>query len=193
MRLLNKEPAERFQSPAEFAAALQTLSAGPKPSDPSASTDGVDASRFAVQRHGLRVRVTAVTVGPVPLDGGTAAFSKDRYLTVDLSFQHLGQGDAITVHPWGSTGVKAVRNPRLTAGDKAVGPAADLGLAASRGRLTRQVTLTAGGAMTMRIVFPDTPAGPLTLDLPAEAWGQTGAFRFRIPPEMVKTAAPGGR
>lgn len=148
---------------------------------------GIDASRFALQRGNMRVRVSAVSFGPIPLDGKDgkkATLSKERYLAVELAFQHLGGGEAVTVLPWGSTAPRPVPEPKLTAAGK------DIPLAA-KGRPTGELTIPPSGVTTVRLLFPEGQlAEPLTLALPTDAWGQAGVFRFRIPVAMVRGGLP---
>lgn len=183
------------QRPQDDPTALRAvpLSGDLVPPDQLGSPDaGVDATRFALQRSGVRVRVLSASAGPLRLEGKKPTFTKERYLAVELAIQHLGSAGAITVVPWGSSAPRAVPNVRLAVGGKPLAPA-DPGPAAGLGRLTGETALPPGGAVTARLLFPDDPlADWLVLDLPAEAWGQSGAFRFRIPKSMV-AAAPAAR
>jgi hypothetical protein len=150
----------------------------------------VDAVRFALQRSGVRVRVLAAAVGPLPLDTKKPSVTKERYLTVEVAFQNVG-GEPVTVVPWGATTPRAVPAAKLTSG-KAVEPT-DPG-AAVKGRFVAEVVIPPGGAATARLTFPDTPlADVLTLELPAEAWGQTGTFKFRLPRSLVAVTAGKGK
>ena len=52
-------------------------------------------------------------------------------------------------------------------------------------------SLSPGHGVEDVLVFDPPPAtGPLRLDLPAEAWGGRGVFRFLVPASMITSPSP---
>ncbi len=143
-----------------------------------------DASRAAVQQGTIRVQVTGAAVGPVRLVAPKPKFTKERYLTVGVRVQHLGHGGPVEYEHWGLPAARGVPPPALDAGGRRLAPVElDPEQPAGRADLVR---LFPGKAVEDVLVFPAPAApGPLRLELPAEAWGGRGAFRFQIPASMV--------
>ena len=164
--------------------------------DPSGAqnieADGwADAGRAAVQQGSVRVQLTGAAVGAVRLTGPRPKFTKDRYLTVSLRVQHLGHGGPIDYEHWGLPAVRKAPPPTLEAAGVKLSPV-ELSPEPPAGR-TDMVSLFPGKAAEDLLVFP-APAnvGPMRLELPAQAWGGPGVFRFTIPASMV-TVAPAPR
>ena len=173
-------------------AAVEVVPVGGELVDPrtlGSATDGVDASRAALQQGPVRVQVTGVTVGPVELATATPSATAEKYLVIGVQIRHVGHGGPVSFVVWGSAVPKPITDVRLTRGNTPVA-VADLGTKAVRGKMYFEHALTPSTALTTKLVFdvPPGPAEPLTLELPAEAWGQTGVFRFRIPAAMVPAA-----
>jgi hypothetical protein len=169
--------------------AIEVVPAGGELIDPQtlgSVGEGADASRAALQQGPVRVRVTGVTLGPLELDTAKPTTTKERYAIVGLQIQHVGHGGAVSFVAWGSAVPRSTPDVKLTRGGKAIGQV-DLGAKAIRGKLYHEHALPPSGVLTTKVVFdPYTgPPEPLTLELPAEAWGKAGVFRFRIPASMV--------
>jgi hypothetical protein len=150
-----------------------------------------DASRAAVQQGGVRVRVAGASVGPVQLVDAKKRFTKQPLLAIVVQVQHLGEGPTVPFVHWGLAAGRAVPPATATAGGRKLGLpdlGTDLPVGVSHGQ-----ELFPGRAVDDLLVF-EAPSGPepVRLELPAEAWGGRGSFRFHIPASMIATP-PGAK
>jgi hypothetical protein len=144
----------------------------------------VDASRAAIQQGAVRVQVTGAAVGPVRLVAPRPKFTKDQHLTIGVRVQHLGHGGPIEYEHWGLPAVRKAPPPTLEVAGLKVSPV-ELEPEQPVGR-TDMVRLFPGKAVEDVLIFRAVSAtSPLRLELPAEAWGGQGVFRFTIPASMV--------
>jgi hypothetical protein len=159
--------------------------------------DWVDASRAALQQSGLRVQVVGASVGPAearatppkktPNKKGTAAealfirlrarrVEDARAFAADLLRQPERPGEAHPPTLTDNTGKVYRRRPA---------PSAPEGV----GKSSRfPVTVV---EEVFAFEAPPPGVGPLRLEVPAAAWGGSGAFRFTIPAAMIGRQPPG--
>lgn len=144
---------------------------------------GVDATRVALTRRGIQVRVVKAAVGPVELDTAKLSFTKERYLSVTVEILPLVHRDPVSFRPWGGTGVPVAQ---LSAGGKPLAPA-NLGGRSAKDVPRAEAPLAPLRPTTVKLLAEAPAAIPevLLVELPSEAWGQTGPFRFRVPAAMV--------
>lgn len=142
-----------------------------------------DASKAAVQQGTVRVQVTSATLGPVdiePRDNAKSRLTKERYLTIAVRVQHLGHDVPVTFIPW-SHDTAVERNGRRST-------ALDLTPHVVTGQLRDPIQLHPGKMVGTVFVFEaSTHPEPIRLELPAEAWGGRGMFRFSIPASSITT------
>jgi hypothetical protein len=161
------------------------LHLGPVAGAEGLQADGwADASRAVVSQGPVRVQVTGATVGPVQVIDSRKRHTKQPLLAIGLRVQHLGHGSLIHFVHWGTAGERVVPEPVATQGGGRLAPA-HLGADVPVG-LTYGQELHPGRQVDDLLVF-EAPAGtgPVRLEVPAEAWGGRGAFRFQIPPAML--------
>jgi hypothetical protein len=143
-----------------------------------------DASRAAIQQGMVRVQVVGAAVGPVQVVDAKRKYTKQRYLALAVRVQHLGNGPSVRFVHWGTTGERSVPAATAEASGRKLS-AADLGSQVAAGT-TYGHDLFPGKLVDDLLVF-EAPAqpGPLRVDLPAEAWGGRGVFRFQVPASMI--------
>lgn len=145
-----------------------------------------DASRAAVQQGNVRVQVTGAVVGPVQVVDSKKRYTKFPLLAVGVRVQHLGHGPLFRFVHWGTTGERTVPQVVATRDGTRLTPAhlgADVPAGVTYGHDVYETR-----ALDDLLVF-EAPAGhgPVRLELPAEAWGGRGSFRFQIPASMIVT------
>lgn len=149
----------------------------------------VDASTFALQQGFARVTIVEASVGPVQLVDSKRRFTKEHYLTLSVRVQHLGHGAPFQFSHWGGRGAQVVPPATATAQGRKLAPAQfgrDVPLGVTAGS-----EVPAGQNVGDLLLFeaPD-PNAPVRVELPAEAWGGTGVFKFEVPVSMIARAAP---
>jgi hypothetical protein len=148
-------------------------------------TDGyADASRAAIQQGSFRVRVVSAAVAPVQVVDAKARYTKKSYLIVAVQIQHTGAGERVRLVHWGTTGERVVPDATATANGRTLAPA-DLDREVPVGISYGQELFPAGSASDVLIFDPPAPGAAVRLDLPAEAWGGRGAFKFQLPGSMI--------
>jgi hypothetical protein len=150
-------------------------------------SDGwADASRAAIQQGMVRVQISGAAVGPVQVVDAKRKYTKQRYLALAVRVQHLGNGPSVRFVHWGTTGERSVPAATVEANGRKLA-AADLGSQVAAGT-TYGHDLFPGKLVDDLLVF-EAPAAPgsLRVELPAEAWGGRGVFRFQVPASMVTT------
>jgi hypothetical protein len=162
------------------------LKLGPDSASGLAADGWADASRAAVQQGHVRVQITGAGVGPVQVVDSKKRYTKHPLLAVGVRVQHLGHGQPFRFVHWGTTGERAVPQVVATRDGTRLTPA-HLGTDVPAG-VTYGYDLHPGKGVDDLLVF-EAPAGhgPVRLELPAEAWGGRGAFRFQIPASMIVT------
>jgi hypothetical protein len=151
-----------------------------------------DASRAAVQQGFIRVRVTGATLGPLSSREPKRKPTAQPYLSVGVRVQHLGHGPAVRFIHWGVTEERAV--PPAAAEADGLRLPARLNWADLPVRPVLVQELWSGlAAETLLLFDPPTSPGTVRLELPAEAWGGRGAFRFLIPRSMITASDPTSR
>jgi hypothetical protein len=149
-----------------------------------------DASRAAVQQGHVRVQVAGAAVGPVELAGAKKRATKRPYLAVTVRVQNLGHGGRVPFAHWGTAAADRAVPPAAATAAGAPLAAADLAPDAPA-NLTLRYDLFPGEAVADVLLFePPAGPGPIRLELPAEAWGGRGAFRFEIPAPMIVARSP---
>jgi len=147
-------------------------------------TDGwVDASRAAVQQGTMRVQITGATLGPVQVVDSKKRYTRKQYLSVGVLLQHLGHGPPVRFVHWGTTGERTVASAIATRDERPLTPAQlhpDVAVG-----LTNAHELFPGKLIDDVLVFEPAGSGPVLVELPADAWGGTGLFRFKIPAAMI--------
>jgi hypothetical protein len=154
-------------------------------------TDGyADASRAAVQQGTFRVRIVSASVGPVQVVDSKKRYTKQQFLAVTVQIQHLEPGDRARFVHWGTTGERAVPDAVATANGQKLSLAnleRDVPVGVSYGQ-----DIFPGRSVSDLLLFePPAPGSSVRLDLPAEAWGGQGVFRFQIPSSMMMAQPPG--
>lgn len=177
------------QSPAHNPEAVEFVALSLDSGQQLAIDGWADASKAAVQQGTVRVHVTAATLGPVdiePRDAAKSRLTRDRYLSIAVRVQHLGHDSPVTLIPWSHDAVVERNGRRSTS--------LDLSPQVVVGQLRDPVQLHPGQMVGTVYVF-EASAGPepVRLELPAEAWGGHGTFRFHIPASQVTVRAGGKR
>src|SRR5262249_16830781 len=148
-----------------------------------------DASRAVLERNRLRVEVLSAAVGPVEVrgHGNQIQLSKEHYLTIWLRVQRVRDGKEFAADVRGPRDVPVGR-PRLRLTDAAGREfaAQDLDLAVTTAGSERRSAVFPVSVIDDVAVFEPPPPGvdALRLEVPADAWGGTGVFRFTIPRSM---------
>lgn len=158
--------------------------------DVPAPTDFVDARRFALQQGSVRVQVTGASVGPVPVVAIKSRSTKEPYLAVAVRVQHLGHGEPFRFFRWGTTGDRTVPPAVATVGGRKLA-VANLGRDVPVGSTFEQDVFPGRDVADVQVFEAPDPVGPIQLELPAEAWGGRGSFRFQIPGPMIVTQPSG--
>jgi hypothetical protein len=146
----------------------------------------VDAGRAVFQQGHIRVQVTAAVVGPVQVVDSKKRFTKQPYLAIGVRVQHLGNGPQVRFIHWDTNGERNV--PAATASVEGrplslANTGSDVPVGVAFG-----VDLFPSKSVNDLLVFEaPTTAGPVRLELPAEAWGGKGTFKFQIPTSMIVT------
>ncbi|QJW94999.1 hypothetical protein [Frigoriglobus tundricola] len=146
-----------------------------------------DASQAALQQGYIRVRIARATVAPVQVVDSKKRYTKQPFLAVTVQIQHLGNGERVRLVHWGTTGERTVPDAVATANGRKlalVNTDPDMPVGVSYG----QDLFPGKSASDLLLFDPPVAGAPVRLDLPAEAWGGHGAFRFRIPGPMVTHA-----
>lgn len=153
-------------------------------------TGFVDASKFALQKGTVRVQITGAAVAPVQVVDAKRRFTKQSLLAVVVRVQHLGHWDRFRFTHWGTAGARAVPPVVATADGRPLAPA-NLGRDVPVG-VTFGADVYPGKAVEDVLLLdpPDGAASPgavaaVRVELPAEAWGGAGAFRFHVPGPMI--------
>ncbi|HSQ58722.1 MAG TPA: hypothetical protein VLM40_23575 [Gemmata sp.] len=143
-----------------------------------------DASRAAVQQGYIRVQVTSASVGPVRVVDSRRRLTKQPFLAIGLRIQHLGHAPSGRLIHWDTIGERSVR-PATASMDGRNLSLANTGADVPVGVVYGQ-DLFPGRVVEDLLLFEAPPAhGDVRLELPAEAWGGQGAFRFQIPSSMI--------
>jgi hypothetical protein len=172
--------------------------------DGVANAEWVDAGQAAVQMGDVGVQVVSATVGPVEVRPapGRRAVSGEKVLTVRLKSQRVGGTLKLTGEDDAESAPKYQR-PQVKLTDETgkvyreqpavptFGPAAPPWTppfaapwaAAKAGGPPLPVAAAPGAAVEEVYVFEAPPAAvkALRLEVPAAAWGYTGAFKFKVP------------
>jgi hypothetical protein len=160
---------------------------------PISDSDWADASADAVQSKDLRVQVTGVRVGVVPLEyQGKKVLSPDKYLVIRVQVSYQGVVfEQLPYTSWADLANSPSGHPPTltdnrdhTYAQKTFDPARPV-----VGRGGRSY-LSPGRQVNEVLVFPVPHARveQLRLTLPASAFGRTGAFRFQVPRSMIETS-----
>ncbi len=150
-------------------------------------SDGfADASQAAIQQGFIRVQVMDATIAPVQVVDSKKRYTKQSYLTVTVRIQHLGNGPQVRFVHWGAIGSRTAPPATATADGRPL-PVADVGRDVPVG-ITYGHDLFPGRLVDDLLVF-EAPVGAsnVRLELPGEAWGGRGAFKFQIPSSMIVT------
>jgi hypothetical protein len=172
--------------------------AGAKTAPGEEKQEWPDATRFAVQIKKARVQVVTATVRPLEI--GAAAkdkpkkLTKQSYLVLRVRTHQSAGGVEFRNGAWQEG---AAQRPQPTLADNTgktyAQPSIDGVLEA--GGLSQKPSAFPLGISDDVFVF-DAPAPTvqfLRLEMPAAAWGATGAIRFSIPRAMLETEPrPGG-
>lgn len=152
---------------------------------PAQEMEWVDASSGAVQRGDVRIRITAVTVGPVEFKSADAKkrrFSKEKVLSIQLRVSNVGAARRIEYRGWDGPNAPVL----LDAAGKPVKGKAFPPDAVPLGR--GHAAVLAPGKFVDDVFFFEAPPADgeyLRLELLAAALGSDGAVRFRIPKAMI--------
>jgi len=143
-----------------------------------------DASQAALQQGYIRVRIASAAVAPVQVVDSKKRYTKQPFLAVTVQIQHLGNGERVRLVHWGTTGERTVPDAVATTNGRKLALAntdPDMPVGVSYGQ-----DLFPGRATSDLLLFDPPPAGAaVRLELPAEAWGGHGVFRFQIPDSMM--------
>jgi len=150
-----------------------------------------DASRAAVQQGFIRVQITGAAVGPVQVVDSKRRNTKQPFLAVTVRIQHLGHGPSVRFTHWGTTGERTVPPATAEVNGRKMSLARtepDVPLGVVYGH-----DLFPSREVNDLLLFDPPPApGPVRVELPVEACGGSGSFRFEIPSSMIVTS-PGSK
>ena len=175
---------------------LTTIRAVPLPGTPGdvppGNTEWVDASRVALQQGPLTLQVISATIGPAVLPNATKKKgpAPDR-LSLRLRARQVESASQFAEKRAGPQGLWAQRpRPMLTDRQGQVYAERDVYLA--RAEPARRQAFPLATADTVFLFDPPPPGlDYLRLEVPAEAWGGTGEFRFTIPASLIRRDVPG--
>ena len=158
---------------------------GMQPFQPAEETAWTDASREFVQQGDVRVRITSVSLkAPGSGDQKGKKLSQEKYLFITLRLNNVGVARRVEYASWGEPGENTAR--LSDTGAKTYRLRAPSGNLTVAGHV-RSASLAPGKYVEDVLVF-ETPAADvqsLRLELPAQACGMSGVFRFRIPTSMI--------
>jgi hypothetical protein len=151
-----------------------------------------DASKDAVVQGDIRVRVTSVLMGKVPLKGVEGAGeSKDVLLQITVTAENLSKNKLIHLKAWGSTEFTLTGFPGLTDNFDNSYRACSFSLFDRPvGQIAGEADVRPGEQVSDLLVF-DRPLDTmqyLRLSLPAANFGGTGKLRLQIPANMIRAA-----
>lgn len=150
----------------------------------------VDPERGGLQQNDVRVVIKSVTLEPLVFqdDPKPKIPPKEKLLLIKLQVSYVGALRKVDFTGWDRPAEvrgtapfladdqgRPIKSPAIDPRRKVVGQA-------------EPTSLTPGRAVEDLLVFAAPPAGTdvLYLELPASAFGGTGAFHFAIPKEMIR-------
>lgn len=151
----------------------------------------VDASRAALRQGNIVIQVESVEqVTPRPAEPqAPPPIPADPYLRIRLRVQRVGDGAEFGSETWvGPNALITLPQPTLTDSDGNTLQAIALDSNADDPRMVRKSTVFPVALSRPEFAFDLPPPGVefLRLELPVEAWGGIGAFRFTLPGEMIR-------
>jgi hypothetical protein len=180
---------QRAEDPAAIRRiALPGSPAASGPDDP----DWADAGRTALQQGPITLQVEEVAIAQVQLATGENKKGKMEWcLVVRLRIHRMPDPAASAAkQPPDVTFLKEANRPTLT---DAAGKVYELLDVQTGGAAEKARGVAEFGLISRALVFevPAPGVQQLRLELPAEAWGGTGTFRFAIPGSMIPRKARG--
>jgi hypothetical protein len=148
-----------------------------------------DASQAALQQGPMQVQVLSASISPVKANSSpTKTIGQAEYLFIRLRTQQAEAASDFATKRTPVTGPRS-EQPRPTLTDKTgrVYQAKDIQQVAAVENKRRSGVFPVSSHDEV-IVFETPPSGLefLRLEVPAEAWGRKGAFRFTIPGSMIE-------
>jgi hypothetical protein len=165
--------------------------AGMVANQPIKDDDWVDASVNAVRRDDVRVQVLSARIGPVDLQSKSKLAGPFLVITLQASYDGVIFRE-VPYDPWTDRGPSRSKHPALLSDNmnRTFEPKAFDAAVKIAGRRDKDA-LTPGHQVKEILIYAPPPTGVdyLRLELPAAAFGGTGAFKFQIPRGMF--ARPG--
>ena len=157
----------------------------------------VDASRAALQQGPMQVQVLSASIPSVKTKSSpTKTVAPPEHLYIRLRTHHAeAAGEFTTTRTQGPSHSSERTRPTLKDNTGRVYQPRDIQEVAAADN-KRKSALFPVSVHDEVLVFEAPPSGveSLHLELPAEAWGRKGAFRFTIPGSMIedKRSSPAG-